>query len=638
MTRFLLPLVLGLLLFLGVGRPSAADDGEAGIPMSDLFPGAVFDPEAPTPESVLGIVPGSRAVRHAEVLRYLETLAAWSPRARLEVFGRTHESRELLLLYVSDEDTVARLDEVRQEHAARMDPRRHPESEDGARVADAKAVAWMAYGIHGDELSSVDAALCVAYWLVAGEDDRAKRLREELVIVMEPAENPDGRERYLAQVQSFAHATPNPDSEDLSHRAIWPWGRGNHYLFDLNRDWFSLVHPESQHSRLIASWHPQLMVDSHEMGSQDTYLFSPPRHPFNPHLPESQQKWWDRFAADQARALDARGYAYYTRDWNEEFFPGYGSSWASYLGAVGILYEMSRTTGTLVRQYGGALRTFPEAVEHQVASSVANLETLAANRREVLEDFLRDRRAAVQQASEGAVGAWVLPEGRHPERTRRLVRLLGAQGIEVLRNAEPSPRVAGLRDARTGEAVDAGSLPEATWLVPLDQPLGRLGRVLLDPHVPMDATFLREEREYLERGKGSRLYEITAWSLPSSYAIDAYWTAERPREGWAPAEPPEAQGRLVEKDEAFGYLLDVTTDGAMGALADVFQRNLRVRVAEKPFRIEGHDYVRGSLLLRRDENPEDLAVHLREVAPRWNVEIRAVTTAKAEEGPDLGGR
>ena len=92
------------------------------------------------------------------------------------------------------------------------------------------------------------------------------------------------------------------------------------------------------------------MVDSHEMGSHDTYLFSPPRHPFNPHLPQYEWKWADRFADDQAQGLDRRGYSYYTREWNEEFFPGYGSSWASYRGAIGILYEMSGTEGTLVRQ------------------------------------------------------------------------------------------------------------------------------------------------------------------------------------------------------------------------------------------------------------------------------------------------
>jgi len=379
-----------LLLFVGLLAAVAAihagppaDKDLEGISVAELFPGARFDPAIPTQAELLGVAPGARPLRHPELIRYLEMLAATSPRAVLQDYSATHEGRRMVVFAVSDEATIARLDEVRAEHAERVDPRGRPLKEDAKLLEQAKAVAWMAYGIHGDELSSVDAAAAVAYWLVAGEDDLARKMRSELVVLIDPCENPDGRERFLSQTQSFAHATPNPDTDDLSHTTVWPWGRGNHYLFDLNRDWFSMVHPESTRSGVIAQWEPQLMVDSHEMGDDDTYLFAPPRHPFNPHLPPSHHKWWDRFAKDQATELDRRGYPYYTREWNEEFFPGYGSSWASYHGAVGILYEMSGTEGTLVHQRRGTWRTYPQAVEHQVASSVANLTTLADNRVEL---------------------------------------------------------------------------------------------------------------------------------------------------------------------------------------------------------------------------------------------------------------
>jgi hypothetical protein len=609
-----------------------------GIALAELFPGARFDPAIPTQQALLGVEPGARPLRHAELIRYLETLAEASPRAELRTYSHTHEGRRMVILAVSDAGTIGRLDAFREEHLRRVDPRGRSAEQDAELVADAQAVAWMAYGIHGDELSSADAAAALAYWLVAGEDERAQALRRELVILIDPLENPDGRERYLAQTTAFAHLVPNPDGEDLSHTAVWPWGRGNHYLFDLNRDWFSMVHPESRRSAVIASWEPQLMVDSHEMGQDDTYLFSPPRHPFNPHLPPSHFEWWQRFGADQARALDARGYPYYTREWNEEFFPGYGSSWAAYRGAVGILYEMSETAGTVIRKRSGTLRSYAQAVEHQVTSSVANLGTLAGNREMILGDFIADRRAAIQGGREGALSAWVLPESSHPERTRRLVRLLRGQGIEVLRATSSPPQVAGLRDILTGESVDAATLPDATWLVPLDQPVAPLVRTLLDPHVPMEAEFLREEREYLERGKGTRLYETTSWSLPLCYGVEAYWTAQRPGQGWAEQEVPDERGAVEAAGEPVGYLIAGASDRAILALADLLQRELRVQVAEKPFRVEGSDYGRGTLLLTREGNPEDLAQQLGQVAERRKVRVRAVSTAKAERGPDLGGR
>ena len=621
---------------LAAATGTLAEEGALrGMPPSRLFPAAEFAPGVPTQQSVLGFLPGERPMRHDELLRYLQALAQASPRVKSIEYARSYEDRPLVVLAVSDEATIARLEPFRLEHAKRMDPRGRPLEADARGLDGAKAVAWLAYGIHGDETSSTDAAAALAYWLVAGEDDRARKLRDGLVILIDPCENPDGRERFLAQTTAFAHAHPNPDSEDLSHATVWPWGRGNHYLFDLNRDWFTLVNPESRRSEVIASWNPQLMVDSHEMGADDTYLFSPPRHPFNPFLPPSARVWWDRFAVDQARALDARGYGYYSREWNEEFFPGYGSSWASYLGAIGILYEMSSTEGTLVRQRPGTLRTFAEAVEHHVASSVSNLGTLLANRVSILQDYVAARRETIRRGGEGPVRAWILPPGRDPARTNELASVLRRQGIDVLRAAS-GVKAAGLRDARTGKTVSL-DLPPGTWLIPLDQPMGRLARVLLDPHVPMEPAFLREERDYLERGKGSRLYDTTAWSLVLSYGVEAYWTPAKPGGDWRAEDAPASEGRAEQATNAFGWLLDGTTDRGAFALADLLERGIAVRVAEKPFRAAGRSFGRGAVLVKREGNPEDLAATLADVARRFTIEITPTPTAKAEEGPDLGG-
>jgi len=633
-------LASGLLLLVASAAITAAgppaDSELPGISPAKLFPGARFDSKIPTQDEFLGVEHGGRPLRHAELIRYLELLAERSPRALLRDYSATHEGRRMVYLAVSDEATIARLDAFQSDHRVLVDPRGRDAAQDAALVADARAVAWMAYGIPGDELSSVDAAAALAYWLVAGEDESARKMRSELVVLIDPCENPDGRERFLAQTTSFAHATPNPDTEDLSHTTAWPWGRGNHYLFDLNRDWFSQVQPESRRSGVIASWDPQLVVDSHEMGANDTYLFSPPRHPFNPHAPQSTWKWADRFGEDQARGLDRRGYSYYTREWNEEFFPGYGSSWAMYRGAVGILYEMSGTEGTLVRQRPGTVRTYAEAVEHQLASSVANLTTVVDNRVELLTDFIADRRAIVREP--GAVGAWVLPEASRPGRTRALVRLLRAQGLEVLRAESSPPNVSGMRDARTGASVDAKQLTDASWLVPVNQPAGAMVRALLDPHVPMEAPFFREEREHLERGKGTRLYEVTSWSLPLAFGIEAYWTAERPRSGWAEEPVSDRVGSFKGAEAPFGYVIEGTSDESVYALADLLGQGLAVRVAEKPFRVEGMRFDRGALLIKREGNPDDLADRLADVALRHRVMAQAVSTAKAEEGPDLGGQ
>jgi hypothetical protein len=107
-------------------------------------------------------------------------------------------------------------------------------------IAHTPAVAWMAYAIHGDEISSADAALQVAYQLAAGTDKQSQLIRDNVIVGIDPMENPDGRERILSQYQQWRGVIPNSDLQSLNHSGMWPWGRTNHYLFDLNRDWLQL--------------------------------------------------------------------------------------------------------------------------------------------------------------------------------------------------------------------------------------------------------------------------------------------------------------------------------------------------------------------------------------------------------------
>jgi hypothetical protein len=633
---FVLVACFSLLPVPGLAVTAGVNNGVNPITLAELFPGATFDADLPTQVEATGVEPGERPLRTDEVLNFYRALADASPRASLMEYGRSHEGRPMVILAVSDEATIADLDQFKRAHTDLMDPR-GKKLPSAADLADAKAVAWMAYGIHGDELSSTDAAASLAYLLVAGTDETTAKLREKLLILIDPCENPDGRARYLAQTMSFAHRTANPDQDDLSHRAVWPWGRGNHYLFDMNRDWFTMNQPESARSAVIAGWLPQLLVDSHEMGANATYLFPPPCHPFNPHLPPTARKWERPFSDDQAKALDGRGYPYFTGEWNEEFFPGYGSSWASYHGAIGILYEMSRTSGTLVHKRGGTVRTFAQAVEHQTTSSVANLTSLAEDTAQILADQVASRSQAVETGGSGQVRAWVFPpDARYPGRLENFAELLAAQGIEVSYLGETKTGAKNLVDARTGEKSSL-DLPVGTLLVRMDQPAGYLARVLLDPHIPMNSNFFQDEREYLEKGKGSRLYETTAWSLPLLRAIPAYWTQTVPQGQWNDVPEELVVGISAIKEPFSSVMIDGDADQAPRFLADILQAGVTVRVARKPFAIGGHEFRRGALVIRAEGNIENLQGVLNDTAVRHGVPMYAVTTARAEGGPDMGG-
>ncbi|MCB1184259.1 hypothetical protein KDM41_12560, partial [bacterium] len=628
-------LLLAVVVAVATDVPAAAlNEGLQPLDLAARFPAASFDPAVPTIAAVTGVEPAARPLRPDEVVRYFEALAAASPRATLVEFGRTYEGRPLVYLAVSEPEVVADLEGFRAAHVARLDPRRGG-TPAAADLSAARAVAWLAYGIHGDELSSTDAAAVVAYRLVAGTDAAATDLRGKLLVLIDPCENPDGRTRYLAQVTSFAHRRAQADLDDLAHRAVWPWGRGNHYLFDMNRDWITMQLPESARSREVARWVPQLLVDSHEMGANSTYLFPPPRHPFNPFLPANAVKWEGRFSGAQARALDARGYPYFNGEWNEEFFPGYGSSWAAYHGAIGVLYEMSRTTGTHARKRDGTLRTFAQAVDHQVTSSLANLASLAANAPEILADQIAARARGGRGRSGAKVGAWVFPpDPRRPGRLPAFARLLTDQGIEVEVLGGDGARRASLVDARSGESPDL-DLPPGTLLVDTAQPSGHLVRALLDPHVPMNAEFFREEREYLEKEKGSRLYDTTAWSLPLLRGIPAYWGAQRPSGPWQAWQAPEPAAAPTPIAGALYYVLDGDPDATPAVLAHLLQHDVTVRVAEEPFAVGGRAFGRGAVLVQREGNRADLDAALAACAAATGTDFLAVGTADVDEGADL---
>jgi hypothetical protein len=614
--------------------PAPLNLGLDAISVATMIPGAELDPAVPTLRAVTGAEPAERPLRPEEALEWFRALDDASPCATLLEFGHTFEGRPLVLLAISDPATIADLEVFRRAHVAQLDPRLAPAVAGSA--AATKAVAMLAYGIHGDELSSTDAACALAWWLVAGTDERAQALRRDLVILIEPFENPDGRARYLAQITSFAHQVANPDQDDLSHAAVWPWGRGNHYLFDLNRDWLTMRQPESARARQVADWLPQLMVDSHEMSADDSYLFPPARHPFNPLRPLTVRKWERTFSDEQAHALDTRGYPYFSGEWNEEFFPGYGSSWASYHGGIGILYEMSRTSGTTVRKHDGTERTFAQAIEHQVISSVANLESLRSRKVEILADQRAARAEAVALGGKGDCRAWVLlPDARHPGRLPDLAGVLAAQGIEVQVLAGDRATTGAVTDARTGRRA-VRDLPPGTVLVRLDQPSGLLARAELNPHVPMNDTFFRDEREYLEKEKGSRLYDTTAWSLPLMRGVPAAWLEVVPRGDWRAWSPaPVANAPAVPAGQWTSLIVDNDPDEGGRALAELLQKGVTVRVAHKPFTIGGRTFSAGALVVRREGNLTDLDAVLAGLSAR--APMFAVGTSRVDAGPDLGG-
>jgi len=250
-------------------------------PLSYYFEQDVkFDPSIPTPEQVLGYEVGEWHVRHDQLVQYMQILAEKSDRMNFKVIGRTHEQRPLVMLTVTASDKLGQVEQIRKAHLARLNG--------GASDSSKQpAVVWMGYSVHGNESSGSNASLLVAYYLAAAQGPEIDALLNNTVILLDPSLNPDGLARFANWANSNRGMKLSSDPQTREHIESWPSSRTNHYLFDLNRDWLLLQHPESR-ARIAQfhQWKPNILTDFHEMGPNSTYFFQPGiptrKHPITP--------------------------------------------------------------------------------------------------------------------------------------------------------------------------------------------------------------------------------------------------------------------------------------------------------------------------------------------------------------------
>jgi hypothetical protein len=607
-------------------------------PVQQAFGDFEADPAITPPERMLGYPHGEQAASPEQIHAALQQWARESKRLQVLEYARSFQGRPLSVAIISSPENLARLESIRAELAELADPR----STGAARAAEiiqrAPAVAFIAHSIHGNELSGADAALGLIYGLIASNDAANLKRLQDSILIVDPLMNPDGRARALADLRGFRGAQPSFDGQQLSRGASWPYGRGNHYVFDLNRDWIFASQPETR-GRLafLKGWHPLLFVDAHEMGSQDTFLFSPARAPVNPHFAKRFTDFAKEFSREQASAFDQRGWVYYSGEWNEGWYPGYSDAWGGLRGAVNILYEQARVADFGVRQANGAVMFYVDAVARQLTSALANIESMRARRSALLQAFWDERRSALEARGSYGRLLFAIDTTRHPSREQALLQALQLQGIEAHR----------LRQAwsTTGSGYDGVTerveLPAGTLLISTRQPLARLTAALLEFDPRIDAESLKKERESLLRGEGGTIYDITAWSLPMFSGLPA-WRIEG--ELPAQAEPAAASASLPPPpgDSALGWAIAGEDDGALAAAAELLRAGLRPRVAKKDIRLDGIDYPRGSLIITLHDNPQwDSARLLQALGDATGKLRQAPVALRSGEGPgdlpDLGG-
>ncbi|MFT7133894.1 MAG: hypothetical protein ACI81O_002613, partial [Cyclobacteriaceae bacterium] len=382
--RSLVLILLALISLLGTSQHLHADSP------TEMWPGAIYSPTIPTFQDVLGYAVGERISTHGDMLRYFDALAEAAP-AHIKVmeYGRTWEGRRLIYAAIGSQDNIKNLDTFAADMQRLADPRITNAATASALKAKLPASVWLAYGVHGNEISSTDAAMMTAYHMLAAPEDFInQKIRSNVLVFIDPLQNPDGRERFTSRYYATVGLQDSPDRLSAEHNEPWPSGRTNHYLFDMNRDWLAMTQPETQgRVRVINQYKPLVVIDLHEMGGDSSYYFAPAAQPFNPHITDRQLANMALIGRNQGRHFDRFGFDYFTREIYDAFYPGYGDSWPTFYGASASTYEVASARGAHFRKASGEILTFADTVQRHFVASISTAEATADNRQRLLNDF-----------------------------------------------------------------------------------------------------------------------------------------------------------------------------------------------------------------------------------------------------------
>ncbi|MDG5487654.1 M14 family zinc carboxypeptidase [Sphingomonas sp. BGYR3] len=586
---------------------------------------AEYDSAVPTLETVVGHATGARITRPEDLVRYLEALAAATPdRTRLVTYARSWEGRPLVYLVIGSAANIARLDAIKADTARLAEGRALAPAERAAILARTPAVAWYGAGIHGNEITPPESALALAHHLLAARGDAlVDRILAETVVIIDPSQNPDGRARFVNNFESAMGLEAQGDRYTAEHDEPWPGGRTNHYLFDMNRDWFAATQPETR-GRLAAfrEWNPAVFVDSHEMSGDDSYYFGPPADPVNPLITPRQNQAQIEFGKGRGAWFDRYGIPYFTREVYDAFYPGYGDMWPTLNGSIASTFEQGSPRGLTFTRRNGDTLTYRDGTFNNFIAALSTLETLANGRERILSDYADFRRSAVVEGERASDRYVVIDRSVRRGQAERLAATLAGQGIAVRRMAPGT--------------LCGRSYPDGALIIDKAQPNGRLIRALLDPDVALPQKFMAEQERRRKAGLPHMLYDVTAWTLPLMEGITAGRCGTI---GGASLSPVAADGpppAKAEIGEGFGYAVPWSDAGQARFVIAALRDGLTGSVTDEPFVVQGRRYGKGTVVFPVKGNPADLPQRLATLAQQHGAEVATLTSSWVDEGPNFG--
>lgn len=597
----------------------------------EAYRGVEMSPRVPAPGLVWGHEPGERFTRHHQFVEYFEALADASDRAVLTDYGASHLGRRLITLTITSPENHERLGEIFEANRALANPRETSEAEARKIAEDLPSIVWFSYTVHGNEGSNPEAAAVSAYALTAMQGAYADDLLDNLIVVIDPVLNPDGRERYVNWFETVSGTDPNASTDSVERFEPWPGGRSNHYMFDLNRDWVWAVHPESRsRMRHYRQALPHLHIDFHEQGANSPTFLGIGDTPYSANIPQDTRDWLLGYTEAGGAAFDELGLVWSTAERFDYLYPGYGKVTPVYHGAVGILHEQGgHSRGGLALQIDESYTlTLRERIRNQVLVARAYLDHTSEMREEQALRFARYFRDSMS-LSENEPAGFVVSTTNDERTLKRLFDLCETHGIEIyaLANETDTSAAEPFHPARTDDEEDAQApAPAGSWWIPTDQPMGRLVLTLMERSSEIE---------------DPDTYDITGWSVPVMFGLEA-WTVDAAPERVGADDRIEVwtmglgSVRGASFDEAVALLVPADQGSFPTALGIASEMGLFARLTGDPITIDGEEIPQGSLLIHRVRVTDDQARAFESAIMDQSIHAIRVGGSYSESGPVLG--
>jgi Zinc carboxypeptidase len=541
----------------------------------------------PSPEKFLGRIMGARGelLGTDKTYSYARALGTATPRVRVFTIGKSEEGRDIILIAIADEAGIRDLDRLKAATAALADPRRTSEAAADQLIQTARPIYYFNAALHSDETGSTEAMVELAYRLAVSERPMIKRIRERLLVLINPISNPDGRDKVVDWF--YRYLKGKSDRPSLPRQSPPYWSK---YAFvDINRDTHQQTHETTKAvHRMFHEWHPTVVHDLHE-GSPLIMTWNG-TGPYNPNIDPVTYTEFLELSFHEVQALTAMGMpGVSTWNFGEGFAHLYLDSVAMNHNSIGRGYETfgNGSTETEKRSISPSdttmewYRPMPAPREvtwssrnnlnYQETAALAALDDAASRSKELLHNFYKKGWDSWQKGLTQPPYAFLIPQDQGDKaRVAQMVGRLIGQHIEVAQ-------------AKDAIQVKEGSFPAGTYVVRLDQPYRNYAVDLLTPqHYPKDE---------------GEPYDDVSWELPTHYHLQAIATAD-PSIRTASLSPfsqtPQVRGSVSGTGPVF-LLKDTGQESLMAARYRL--ANIDIQIAEKQFEAGGSKYPAGSWIV-----------------------------------------